>query len=318
MILRAEQRSGTNENLVAVSAVNSKVVWVSGLHGTYARTTDGGLTWKVAQVPGAESLEFRDIYAVDHKTAYLLSVGVGHQGRIYRTDDEGQHWVLKYTNLDTAVVWRALGFWTPDKGVAISDALSGEFLTMWTEDGGWHWTRVPPRTLPNALANEQSPSTSGTILMAGRAGRAWFGTNRGRVLRTTNYGKSWKLSWVPVTRTDSTGVVSIAFRDKIHGIAFGALASSPNDTLVAITIDGGESWEARAQPTTTAISAGTYIPSLSGPTVIVVGPRGASVSRDNGLHWERVDDSAYNSVAFSRRDAGWAVGPNGRITKFGF
>jgi len=54
------QVSGTTNRLQAVSPVNSQVVWASGTGGTYALTTDGGETWVSAQVPGAETLEFRD------------------------------------------------------------------------------------------------------------------------------------------------------------------------------------------------------------------------------------------------------------------
>ncbi|HYV97836.1 MAG TPA: hypothetical protein VE967_10300, partial [Gemmatimonadaceae bacterium] len=319
-VVRVEQKSGTTENLIAVSAVNGNIAWVGGLHGTYGHTTDGGATWKFSKlgVPDADKLEFRDVYAVNAKTAYLLSVGPGHQGRIYKTDDAGEHWLPKYTNIDTAIVWRAIGFWTPDRGVAISDAISGEFLTMLTEDGGWHWRRIPPLTLPGAMADERSPSSSGTILMAGRSGRAWFGTTKGRVLRSTNYGASWKLSWVPVTRTDTSGVVSLSFRDKVHGMAFAGIATKTTDTLVAVTGDGGETWEARAvAPPLNTIFAGSYVRDAGPSTVVIVGPQGASYSRNNGFKWERLDNDAYNSVAFAT-SAGWLVGPNGRITRLSF
>ena len=40
------QVSGTTNRLQAVSPVNSRVVWASGVGGTYALTTDGGNTWR--------------------------------------------------------------------------------------------------------------------------------------------------------------------------------------------------------------------------------------------------------------------------------
>jgi photosystem II stability/assembly factor-like uncharacterized protein len=67
------QTSGTTQLLIAVSPVNSRVVWAAGTGGTYVVTTDGGENWKAAMVPGAENLQFRDVYGVSDKVAYLMS-----------------------------------------------------------------------------------------------------------------------------------------------------------------------------------------------------------------------------------------------------
>src|SRR5260370_42549161 len=69
------QNSNTTEGLIAVSPVNSRVVWASGRGGTFVLTTDGGATWKAAVVPGAETLQFRDVQGVSEKVAYLQSIG---------------------------------------------------------------------------------------------------------------------------------------------------------------------------------------------------------------------------------------------------
>ena len=68
------QKSGTTQLLIAVSPVDDRVVWAAGTGGTYVVTTDGGNTWKAAVVPGAEKLQFRDVYGVSDKVAYLMSI----------------------------------------------------------------------------------------------------------------------------------------------------------------------------------------------------------------------------------------------------
>src|ERR1700694_1558794 len=55
------QTSGTANRLQAVSPVNSRIVWASGVNGTFVATTDGGKTWRAGVVPGAEALQFRDV-----------------------------------------------------------------------------------------------------------------------------------------------------------------------------------------------------------------------------------------------------------------
>src|SRR5215471_5277654 len=78
------QKSNTNASLYGLSVVNANVVWVSGTGGTFARTTDGGETWQAGTVAGAEKLDFRNVYAIDDETAYLMSIGKGNESRIYK------------------------------------------------------------------------------------------------------------------------------------------------------------------------------------------------------------------------------------------
>jgi photosystem II stability/assembly factor-like uncharacterized protein len=73
------QKSNTSENLRGISVISNQVAWASGTHGTYLRTIDGGNSWQATQVPGAESLDFRDVEAFSPELAYLLSAGPGAQ-----------------------------------------------------------------------------------------------------------------------------------------------------------------------------------------------------------------------------------------------
>jgi photosystem II stability/assembly factor-like uncharacterized protein len=83
------QTSGTTNRLQAISVVSPRVVWVSGLGGTYAVTTDGGASWRAGVVPGAETLQFRDVEAFSARVAYLMAAGSGTDSRIYKTEDGG-------------------------------------------------------------------------------------------------------------------------------------------------------------------------------------------------------------------------------------
>lgn len=86
------QRSGTTELLQAISVVDDRIVWVGGHGGTWGRTLDGGTTWETAVVPGAATLRFRDVHAVDAETAWLMSAGPGDASRVFKTDDGGETW----------------------------------------------------------------------------------------------------------------------------------------------------------------------------------------------------------------------------------
>ena len=70
------QNVETKASLRGLSVVNEKVIWASGTGGTVIRTIDGGKSWKVMAVPGAEKLDFRDVEAFDAKTAYLSLIHI--------------------------------------------------------------------------------------------------------------------------------------------------------------------------------------------------------------------------------------------------
>jgi photosystem II stability/assembly factor-like uncharacterized protein len=315
------QQSGTTALLQAVSIVDSLVVWVAGHNATYVRTTDGGATWHAAVVPNADSLEFRDVYAVDARTAYLLSAGPGERSRIYKTTDGGRTWSLQFTNRDPSAFFDCLDFWDSNHGIAVSDAVDGRFLVILTADGGVTWTPVPADALPAALPSEGAFAASGTCVIARAPGEAWIGTgNAGlaRVLHTADRGRTWELFETPLPSGSATGIASLAFRDAAHGVAMGGPVADrrARGDEVALTGDGGRSWILGGRPPFPgAIYGGTYVPGSRPPILVAVGPGGAAASVDDGRTWVTVDTLSYWSVGFATPSAGWAVGPGGRIAR---
>src|SRR4051794_17632035 len=136
------QTSGTTASLRGIAAVNDRVAWASGTNGTYLITTDGGSRWKAAQVPGAEKLDFRDVHAVDARTAWLMSAGTGDASRIYRTADGGANWTLQLTNPDAAGFFDAVAFWDAKRGLIVGDSVDGRIPVFSTQDGGEHWRKL--------------------------------------------------------------------------------------------------------------------------------------------------------------------------------
>ena len=129
------QTSNTTQLLIAVSPVNSQVVWAAGTGGTFVLSTDGGETWKAGVVPGAESLQFRDVQGVSDKIAYLLSIGNNTGNfRIYKTVDGGATWTVEFKNQLKNAFYDCFAFWTPDRGITQSDSVNGVFPDIRTTD----------------------------------------------------------------------------------------------------------------------------------------------------------------------------------------
>ncbi len=314
------QSSGTTALLQAVSAVDERIVWVAGRLGTFSRTTDGGAHWEAGRVPGADSLEFRDVEAVSAETAYLLSAGSGELSRIYKTTDGGRSWVLQFRNTEPEAFFDCFDFWTPLHGIAFSDAVRGEHFLLETMDGGATWTRIPPGRLPPALPGEGSFASSGTCVAASGTGFALVGlgnTTRTRVLRTADRGSTWSVADAPIVSGEAAGIGSVVVLDPTRALAFGGDFARPDarGNYVARTEDGGVSWAVAGQPTFPgAVYGAARIPG-AGESLVAVGPGGANLSRDGGQSWTSIDTLTWWSVDVVSPRAGWMVGPGGRIVR---
>lgn len=246
------------EDLRGVSVVSTKVIWASGSHGAYLRTTDAGHTWQPANVPDAANLDFRGIVAFSADEAFLMSSGPADQSRIYHTSDGGQHWSLQFTNSNPKGFFDSMAFWDPTHGVVLGDpTVPGDqntgppkFEVLLTEDGKtWHSISAQ---LPPALEGEAAFAASNSCLSilhnpAALDPNIWFATGAAtaRVYHSPDRGQTWQVADTPIVHgSDSTGIFSIAFRDPLHGVIAGGDYKHPQQDgpNLAFTNDGGKTW----------------------------------------------------------------------------
>jgi photosystem II stability/assembly factor-like uncharacterized protein len=337
------QKSGTTQLLIAVSPVDSRVVWAAGTGGTYVVTTDGGNTWKSAVVPGAESLQFRDVYAVSDQIAYLLSIGNNTTDfKIYKTEDGGAHWKIEFTNEVTNAFYDCFAFWSPTRGLAHSDSVSGVFPELRTTDGV-HWQSIA-NNMPPALTGEASFAASGTCITTEGHRNAWIATGgsaTARILATRDGGNTWNAYDTPLVRNASAGGVSVAFRDAWNGIVGGGDLSTNTSADAATSDDGGRTWTlTKKPPVAGAIFCLAYVRGsrrhdhedepdfdheLDRAVVITAETEpnfdsgSAAWTPDEGQTWFKLSNvSGYWAVGFANREAGWFVGNNGQILKISF
>ncbi len=316
------QTSGVTVRLRGVSAVNSRVAWASGASGTYARTIDGGRTWRAGVVPGAEGLDFRDVDAFDAETAYLLAIGEGERSRIYKTTDGGSHWTLQFQNRRASALFDCMAFWNRARGIAVSDPVEGRFLVVTTEDGGRTWKETDASDGLAALAGEGAFAASGTCVAVEGASDAWFGTGGpegARVFRSTAGGHTWEVTTTPLATGKAAGVFSLSFRNAREGAAVGGdytLEKEPKGNA-ALTNDNGRTWRAVGERGLAGYrSCVARIPGTRGPLLIAVGPSGSDYSKDGGRTWTAIGAEGFHSVSVSRGgEVAWAVGEQGRVAR---
>lgn len=307
----------TTASLRGLAVVNKNVVWASGTDGTFVRTTDGGKTWKVGRVPGAEKLDFRDVEAFSAETAYLLSIGNGAASRIYKTTDGGDTWALQFRNADEKVFLDALAFWDAQNGIAMGDPVDGKYFLIATNDGGNTWKPISTSKMPLAKTGEAAFAASGTCLLTTGKSNVFIvsGGNAARVFRSNNRGADWLVSETAIiSGTAGSGIFSIAMFGRKNGVIVGGNYEKPTEAAnnLALTGDGGASWQ---------IAGGlngyrSAVAFFNKRTLIAVGSSGSDISIDGGKIWKNLDRENYNAVAAKGEKAVWAVGANGTIAKF--
>lgn len=313
--------SGTTASLRGLSVVDARIAWASGTGGTVVHTTDGGATWTVDKIPGAEALDLRAVHARSARVAWVAATA----GRIWRTTDGGRRWVQQYQAGDSAVFLDAIDFWDDQHGMALGDPIDGRFHLLVTNDGGDTWRVLPLDERPVAAPGEAAFAASGSsLLLRGAPGsmEAWIGTGGAvaRVHRHVSRAKGWVAYDTPLRQGGAAeGIFSLA---EVPGEGFvivgGHYEQGDSTRGNAATSPTGSSW----QPVTGAPPGGyrsgvAFARRPGGRTIgIAVGPGGSDLSRDGGRHWAAFDRAGYHAVRASRDGMFYASGSGGRLARF--
>lgn len=311
-----KQSVHTTAGLRGLAVVSEKIIWASGTGGTYLKTTDGGNTWKVGTVAGAEKLDFRDIEAFDADTAYVLSIGDGESSRIYKTTDGGETWKLQFKNTNEKAFFDALACWDKTNCIAMSDPVDNKFLLIKTSDGET-WKPIDTDKMADAKPGEAAFAASGTCLITQGKNNVFLvtGGKAARVFRSNNRGLTWFVSETPIASgTNGSGIFSIAMRDAKNGVITGGDYEKPSDVNknLAFTINGGKTWTP-GKGLNGYRSGVTYV---NPSTLVAVGTSGSDISLDKGKTWRPLDKLSYNAVQSKGYLNVWAVGDRGMVAKY--
>ncbi len=323
------QQSGTTASLRGIFAAGGGVAWASGTGGTVLRTEDSGYMWQsCAMPPGAETLDFRGLWASGANTAVVMSSGPGDQSRVYKTSDGCSHWRPVFTNPDKDGFWDALVFTDPQHGYLLGDpirtpgAARQDFQLFATRDGGETWVRLAQSSF--GMGEDAGAFAASNTALAVLRNHLWFGTG-GRagafvVLGSVQDSGALRISRrVPVPLAggaDAAGVFSVAARDATHLVAVGGEYSRPAESsgTAAWSEDGGHHWTAATRPPQGYRSAVAWFEPAK--AWLAAGTTGSSISYDDGRTWRSLDDGNWNAISISRDGKGWIAGPHGRLAQW--
>jgi len=316
----SNQSSGVTARLRGISALSERVAWASGSGSTVLRTSDGGTTWQKLTVT-TDTVDFRDIDAINAETAYVLSIGNGPDSRIYKTSDAGATWTLQFKNENPKAFLDAMSFWDANHGIVFGDSINGQIDILLTKNGGHTWSRLSSANLPPALPSEGAFAASGTNIAVFSKSHAWIGTGgaaKSRVLRTSDGGRTWQVADTPIAAGQSSGIFSIAFRDPKHGVIVGGDYKKEKEAVnnLAFTSDGGATWTL-AKGLSGFRSVVAYVPGTK--ILVAIGPAGSDFSIDDGQTWKPVDGPGFDTFSFvPGKTIGWAAGAKGALAKLVF
>ena len=309
--------SNVNVSFRGLDVINKKIVWVSGTKGTVLKTNNSGDTWQNISVPNSNEIDFRDIEVFDKNTAIVM--GISSPARFYKTKDGGKNWDLVYFNKHKEVFFDGMSFWNKNNGIAFSDPVNGKHYLIETKDGGETWQEIPSNGIPEKLEIEHGFAASGTGIPVYGNKTVWLGMGgeKSRVFKSKDGGMNWVAVETPLSHGgESTGIYSLAFKNKKVGVAVGGDYTNQNikNTMV-YTENGGKTWHL---PEKKINEYRECVVHYNENIFIAVGPSGIDISKDNGKNWikenRRVKD--LTAIAFAKNSrTGFAVGKNGKIYK---
>ena len=309
--------SNVEASFRGLDVISTKTAWVSGTGGTVLKTNDGGDTWENISVPNSSTVDFRDIEVFDKNTAIVM--GISSPARFYKTKNGGKNWDLVYFNDHKDIFFDGMSFWSKKNGIAFSDPINGKHYLIKTNDGGETWQEISSDGIPDKLDIEYGFAASGTGIPVWGDKTAWLGMGglKSRVFKTNDGGINWTAVETPLAHGgQSTGIYSVAFRNRKVGVAVGGDYTDQNISNTMIyTKDGGETWHLPENKLDEYRECVTHI---KGNTFIAVGPSGIDISKDNGRNWMIENRKIKNltAIAFPKNSrVGFAVGKGGNIFK---
>lgn len=296
-----------------IATVDDSVVWVSGNQGVFGKSLDYGAHWVFGRIPGADSLELRDIELMDDHTAVVMSSG--YPTKIFKTVDGGERWKTVFANADEQMFLDGMDFCSCGTGLAFGDPINGKFVLLRSDDEGDSWT-WDSTNAPLALEGEAGFAASGSSIQCFNGKRVVIGTGgtKARVLYRADDSQWSEMDQPMFAGTSSQGIFSIAANDSLVIVVGG-------DYQVDTARYSCGIWSGA----TSGFAKGGELPFQSSvvfandSTLISIGTPGGYVSRDFGRSWQQFTKDGMHTLAVVKSgEIVFAAGDNGRIAKIVF
>lgn len=300
---------------VGASAPSAEVVWLGSTTGTIARSTDAGDTWQYF-MPANNTLQFRDIEALDANHAYALSIGENGDSRIYYTADGGQNWILRFRAGSNQFL-NCIDVSPRNEAWVYGDSRENRWEMVRSADGR-NW--MPAR---NTVDNPPLPDEGGLAASGGCVrfhNNVWaMGTanaDTARLLIKRSMGIRFKAIDTPMPAGPSAGIASVWPLTEDDVILAGGDLNKPDTAPRLMRYQDGEFAMLPEPEMPGALYSLTLLerPDRSGD-MIVTNPNGAAYFDAANSQWHTLsNENVWNSVCSSSYC--YLVGKNGFVGRF--
>lgn len=306
ILVNSNLANGKGIGQISIGMNDPNALWAEAINtdgsifDAFTRSVDGGLTWTAGTFNAGTGLS--QLFAISADTCWAVFNTGASQG-LYKTTDGGATWVKKGGVYGSSSFADVMHFFNNNEGYAMGDPVGGYFEIYTTTDGGENWTRVPQGDIPAPTSGEYG--ITGNYCAIGN--NTWFGTNAGRIFRSTDKGYTWAATLTPFGNTET---IAPEFVDALNGIAYRSYLDLGIEGNLNVTNDGGVTW------TDLSVSGDMYaryfshIPGSTGTYIgssSASGANGISVSMDGGATWNTISSgNDFTASAWLNDSTGWA------------
>ncbi len=305
--------------------------YACGEEGTFMKTADSGVTWKVKTDILGFKKTFRSLSFIDKNYGMCC----GDSGWIIKSTDAGTTWQRLVTN--TKLTFNSI--LVVDKNNALAIALNGGIFK--TTDGGSSWAVIPTElnyTLYNIHMIRPDfivvSGYAGVLMRSADTGRSWFKIETGYgntlfsscftddknitaigdagfIIHSGDGGTTWSIRQVSIYPVTATLLA-------IDGKNGGNITAVGNDGNIIVSTDNGMSWQYSPIGSRASISSISYFDKMN---AMAVGNGVILRTTDGGSTWvflpETPEVTTLYSIAFPKGDTslGLAVGKEGTIMR---
>ena len=304
----------TLETKASFRAIRShgKHIWIGGTRGTVIHSSDGGAHFHVSNVPGADSLDFRDLAILDDKTVLLMSAGPAENGaaKIFRTDNGGKSWELAYQIKEKGYFFDAI-LWEGKQGLILSDPAGPFYGLVKISEKGKAFQLLNPESHPALQKGEAAFAASGSSIQKTKQGYyiVTGGGAKARVLFSKD-ALNWKSTYDAIPGGEGIGFFSLGVKDAQHLWIAGGNYSRIKEGPVPVleSQDAGKTWSQINK------APGYYVEKIlwADPYWILSGPAESSAFDPVKKRWISLGKSPYHNLC-RLGDRLYGVGGRGQI-----
>lgn len=292
-------------------AIDNENMSFAGSLGNFSTTSNGGKTWSTLTLKYQDSIvpHFRSLAFNGHD---YFALSIGNPALLYKISEDKA--TIAYSESHENVFYDALTFFDDNRhGIAVGDPTENCASIIITADSGETWQKIPCDNLPEIAQGEAFFAASNTNIKT-MGSTVWIasGGTKARVLKSTNFGKSWQVYNTPIAQGNGPqGIYSIDFYDENNGFIIGGNYEKPteNNANKALTTDGGKTWQLVGINTTPNYkSCVQYVPNTGGKELFVVGKTGVSFSNDGGKTFSDVSKDGFYAIQFVDENTAWLTG----------